>query len=68
MPWTREQMAQKAAEQIKDGEVVNLGIGMPTLVANYLKDRPIMIHSENGLLGMGPFPVAGSEDPQVINA
>ncbi|MBL4817710.1 MAG: succinyl-CoA--3-ketoacid-CoA transferase, partial [Deltaproteobacteria bacterium] len=43
-------------------------IGMPTLVANYLKDRPIMIHSENGLLGMGPFPVAGSEDPQVINA
>ncbi|MES2503906.1 MAG: 3-oxoacid CoA-transferase subunit B [Myxococcota bacterium] len=68
MPWTREQMAERAAREIKDGQVVNLGIGMPTLVANYLKDRPVMLHSENGLLGMGPFPKAGSEDPQVINA
>jgi 3-oxoacid CoA-transferase subunit B len=66
--WTREQMAQRAADEIKDGDVVNLGIGIPTLVANYLKDRPVMIHSENGLLGMGPFPVAGTEDPQIINA
>lgn len=68
MSWTREQMAQRAAEEIQDGDVVNLGIGIPTLVANYLKDRPVMIHSENGLLGMGPFPKAGTEDPQIINA
>lgn len=61
-------MAQRAALEIKDGNVVNLGIGIPTLVANYLKDRPVMLHSENGLLGMGPFPKAGEEDPQVINA
>ena len=60
-------MAQRATQEIKDGDVVNLGIGMPTLVANYLQDKQVMIHSENGLLGMGPFPRAGSEDPQIIN-
>lgn len=68
MSWTREQMAQRAAQEIKDGDVVNLGIGIPTLVANYLQDRPVMIHSENGLLGMGPFPPKGTEDSQIINA
>lgn len=68
MSWTREQMAQRAALEIQDGDVVNLGIGIPTLVANYLKDRSVMIHSENGLLGMGPFPKSGTEDAQVINA
>jgi len=68
MPFSREQMAQIAAAEIDDGQVVNLGIGMPTLVANYLSDKPVMIHSENGLLGMGPFPRKSEVDPQIINA
>ncbi len=69
MAWTREQMAERAADEIVDGMAVNLGIGIPTLVANYLPDgRSVMLHSENGLLGMGPFPYEGDEDPQVINA
>lgn len=68
MTWTREQMAQKVAEQLKDGQVINLGIGMPTLVANFLGHKKVLIHSENGLLGMGPFPYEGEEDPQIINA
>lgn len=65
-------MARKAATFVDDGQVVNLGIGIPTLVANHLGDPSrfsgIMLHSENGLLGMGPFPIEGEEDPQVINA
>lgn len=68
MPWTREQMAERAAAEIQNGQIVNLGIGIPTLVANYLTNKCVMIHSENGLLGMGPFPFEGSEDPQIINA
>lgn len=68
MAWTREQMAQRAAQELQDGQVINLGIGIPTLVANYLGSRKVFIHSENGLLGMGPFPYLGEEDPQVINA
>ncbi len=72
MVWDREQMAKKAAALVGDGEVVNLGIGIPTLVANHLEARllagDVFIHSENGLLGMGPFPLEGEEDPQLINA
>ncbi len=69
MPWSRNEMAARAARELEPGMVVNLGIGIPTLVANHLApgDR-VMIHSENGLLGMGPFPFEGDEDPQVINA
>ena len=68
--WSRDEMAARAAREIRAGMVVNLGIGIPTLVANFLpEDRGgTMLHSENGLLGMGPFPFEGDEDPQVINA
>ena len=69
MSRTREEMAQLAAQELADGNVVNLGIGIPTLVANYIpNDRTIWLHSENGLLGMGPFPYDGDEDPKIINA
>ena len=68
MVWTREQIAQRAAQEIQDGDVINLGIGIPTLVANYLTGRQVWIHSENGLLGMGPFPADNEVDPQIINA
>ena len=68
MPWDRDQIAQKAASLVEDGQVINLGIGIPTLVANHLGNKQVFIHSENGLLGMGPFPYEGEEDPQVINA
>ena len=66
--WTREQIAQKAAVEVGLGQIVNLGIGIPTLVANYIEADHAFIHSENGLLGMGPFPKKGEEDPQIINA
>jgi 3-oxoadipate CoA-transferase, beta subunit len=66
---TREQIAQRIARDIPEGAYVNLGIGMPTLVANHLpKDREIILHSENGILGMGPAPAKGAEDWDVINA
>lgn len=66
---TRDQMAARVALDIPEGAYVNLGIGLPTKVANYLpKDREIFLHSENGLLGMGPAPAAGEEDPELINA
>src|SRR6266700_2716968 len=66
---TREQIAQRISNDIPEGAYVNLGIGMPTLVANHLpKDREIFLHSENGILGMGPAPAAGREDTDLINA
>jgi 3-oxoacid CoA-transferase subunit B len=68
MPWDRDAIAKRAAAFATDGTAINLGIGIPTLIANHLGDRDVLIHSENGLLGMGPFPVDGEEDPQVINA
>lgn len=66
--YSKEEMVRIAAHMIEDGQVVNLGIGLPTLVADALKDRPVMIHSENGLLGMGPYPLEEQVDPQVVNA
>ena len=67
--YSRDQMAARVARDIPEGAYVNLGIGLPTLVANHLpRDREIFLHSENGLLGMGPAPAPGSEDPDLINA
>ena len=69
MPLTREQIAQRIAQELRDGFYVNLGIGIPTLVANYIpKGLDIMFQSENGILGMGPWPMEGEEDPDLINA
>ncbi|MEM1162155.1 MAG: 3-oxoacid CoA-transferase subunit B [Pseudomonadota bacterium] len=68
MPWDRNQMAERAAQELEDGMYVNLGIGIPTLVANYVGDKDITLQSENGMLGMGPFPYEGDEDPDLINA
>ena len=69
MPLTREQIAQRIAKELRDGFYVNLGIGMPTLVANYVPaGMDILLHSENGLLGIGPWPLEGEEDPDLINA
>jgi 3-oxoacid CoA-transferase subunit B len=69
MPWTREQLAERAARELHDGFYVNLGIGIPTLVANYIpEDMKVVLQSENGMLGMGPFPFEGEEDPDLINA
>ena len=69
MAWTREQMAQRAARELTDGAYVNLGIGLPTLVANHLPaDREVILHTENGMLGMGPAPAKGQEDYDLINA
>ena len=69
MAWTREQIAQRAARELKDGFYVNLGIGIPTLVANYIPEGvDVTLQSENGLLGIGPFPYEGEADPDLINA
>ena len=69
MAWTREQMAARAAQELQDGFYVNLGIGMPTMVANYVpEDVTVWLQSENGLLGMGPFPTEDELDPDLINA
>ena len=67
--WTREQIARRAARDIADGSYVNLGIGMPEMITKYVPaDREIVLHTENGLLGMGPPPAPGSGDPELINA
>ncbi|QEA13508.1 3-oxoacid CoA-transferase subunit B [Comamonas flocculans] len=68
MPWTKEQMAARAAQELQDGFYVNLGIGIPTLVANYTGDKEVWLQSENGLLGIGPFPTEDQVDADLINA